>query len=87
VLDATTLLKNNNLLCFAFEVVKTVAPNSLSSLFTILEVPLKLVTDALGAAILSLSCPAFGDMTVGGESFEDVVKRVYPGARLSGNVL
>ncbi|KAI8168790.1 Dothistromin biosynthesis peroxidase dotB [Colletotrichum sp. SAR 10_70] len=87
VLNLTKLLENNNLLCFVFEILKTASPNSLSTLFSIIEVPLKLVTDAVGAAVLNLACPAFKDMMVGGKSFEDGIKDQYPGAKLSGNVL
>ncbi|KAM5349278.1 hypothetical protein ACJ41O_005785 [Fusarium nematophilum] len=86
VLNLTKLLEGNNLLCFVFEVIKTVAPNSLSTLFTIIRVPLKLVTDALGAALLDLTCPAFEDLTVGGKSFEEGIQLQFPGAKLSSSV-
>ena len=87
VLNLTKLLEGNNLLCFVFEIVKTVAPNSLSTLFKIIEVPLKLVTDTLGAAILDLTCPAFKDLTVGGKSFEEGIQVQFPGAKLGASVL
>lgn len=87
VLNLTELLQSNNLLCFVFEIVKTVSPNSLSTLFSIIQVPLDLITDALGASILNLGCPAFNDMTVGGKSFEKGIKSQFPGAKWSGNVL
>lgn len=87
VLNLTKLLEGNNLLCFVFQVVKTVAPNSLSTLFKIIEVPLKLVTDTLGAAILDLACPAFKDLTVGGKSLEEGIQDQFPGARIGDSVL
>lgn len=87
VLNLEKILEGNNLMCFVFEVVKTVAPNSLSTLFSIIRVPLKLVTDTLGAAILNLACPAFGDIAVGGKSFEDGMELKFPGAKLSGSAL
>ncbi|TDZ31476.1 Dothistromin biosynthesis peroxidase dotB [Colletotrichum spinosum] len=87
VLNLTRLLKGNNLLCFVFEVLETASPGSLSTIFSIIEVPLKMVMDSVGAALLDLSCPAFEDMTVGGKSFEDGIKGRYPGAERSGNVL
>ncbi|KAL0936074.1 oxidase [Colletotrichum truncatum] len=87
VLNLTKLLEGNNLLCFVFEILKTASPNSLSTIFSIIEVPLSLVTNAVGAAITNLACPAFADMTVGGKSFDEGMKLQYPGARLSGNVL
>ncbi|TEA13002.1 Dothistromin biosynthesis peroxidase dotB [Colletotrichum sidae] len=87
VLNLTRLLEGNNLLCFVFEVLKTASPGSLSTIFSIIEVPLKMVMDSVGAALLDLSCPAFEDMTVGGKSFEDGIRGRYPGAERSGNVL
>ncbi|TDZ20736.1 Dothistromin biosynthesis peroxidase dotB [Colletotrichum orbiculare MAFF 240422] len=87
VLNLTRLLEGNNLLCFVFEVLKTASPGSLSTIFSIVEVPLKMVMDSVGAALLDLSCPAFEDMTVGGKSFEDGIRGLYPGAERSGNVL
>ncbi|KAF9766425.1 hypothetical protein IL306_001187 [Fusarium sp. DS 682] len=87
VLNLTKLLKGNNLLCFVFEIVKTVAPNSLSTIFSIIATPLELLTDALGSTLLSLACPAFKDLTVGGQSFEDGIKDKFPGASLGSSVL
>ncbi|KAK1978651.1 oxidase [Colletotrichum cereale] len=87
VLNLPKILEGNNLLCFVFEILKTVAPNSLSTIFTIVEKPLNMVTDAIGTALLSLSCPAFKDMEVGGQSLDEGLKAMYPGARMSGNVL
>ena len=84
VFDATTLLENNNLLCFVFEVVKTLAPNSLSTLFSVLDVPLQLIADTVGAAILNFTCPAFEDLTVGGQGFEEGIMSMFPGAKMSG---
>jgi len=81
VFNITTLLEGNNLLCFVFEIVKTVAPNSLSTLFSVLKVPLELITDTIGAALLNISCPAFADLTVGGQSFEEGVQNLFPGAK------
>jgi hypothetical protein len=86
VLNAGTLLEGNNLLCFVFEVVKTVAPNSLSTLFSVLSVPLKLVTDTIDIALLDITCPAFADLTVGGQSFQDGIQSMFPGAKTSHNV-
>lgn len=87
VLNLTKLLEGNNLLCFVFEIVKTVAPNSLSTLFSIIATPLELITDALGSAVLNLACPAFKDLTVGGQSFEDGIKDKFPGASLGSSVI
>ncbi|KAF5260949.1 hypothetical protein FOXYS1_8378 [Fusarium oxysporum] len=87
VLNLTKLLEGNNLLCFVFEVVKTVAPNSLSTIFSIIATPLELITDALGSTLLNLACPAFKDLTVGGQNFEDGIKDKFPGASLGSSVI
>ncbi len=57
VLNAANLLEGNNLLCFALAVVKTFAPNSLSSVLATLEAPLQLLDNALLGPLLNLSCP------------------------------
>ncbi|KAL1799331.1 hypothetical protein ACET3X_003368 [Alternaria dauci] len=87
VINATTLLENNNLLCFVFEVLKTFLPNSLSPLLATLEVPIKLVTDTLAAPLLDLACPAWKDMTMGGEPLWDALQENFPGARKAGSSL
>lgn len=90
VLNAATLLEGNNLLCFAFEVVKTLAPNILSSILSTVATvaaPLEMLTDALGLDILNLTCPAFEDMTMGGTSLLAGLEDRFPGAKEAGNVL
>ncbi|KAH9880574.1 hypothetical protein IAQ61_000867 [Plenodomus lingam] len=87
VLNSATLLDNNNLLCFTFEVLKTFLPNSLSPLLKTLEVPIKLVTDTLAAPLLSLACPAWKDMTAGGEPLWDALQTTFSGASKSGSSL
>ena len=80
LLNAQTLLEGNNLLCFVFEVLKTLSPNSLSTIFDIIEVPLQMLFDTLGSALLDLSCPAFKDLTVGGQGLGDAIESMFPGA-------
>lgn len=87
VFNVQTLLQSNNLMCFVFEVVKTLAPNMLSPLFTVLDIPLKMITDTLEAPLLNFTCPALADLTVGGNSFEEGIKNMFPGATRSGSVL
>ncbi len=88
LLDTTKLLAGNQLMCFVMEVVKTVAPTSLSTLFRVVDAPLKLLTDAIGAALLNITaCPAFGDMTVGGQDLETGLRSKFPGARTDRSVL
>ncbi|RFU33006.1 heme-thiolate peroxidase, partial [Scytalidium lignicola] len=83
VFNVETLLEGNNLLCFSFEVVKTLAPNSLSTLFSVLDVPLQLITDTVGSALLNFACPALSDLTIGGQSFEKGIQKMFPGAAKS----
>lgn len=84
VLNATSILEGNNLVCFVLQVVKTFAPNSLSSLFKTLELPLKLVNDAVLNPLLDLSCPEFKDLTMDGKDFLTGLMDKYPGAAKSG---
>ena len=80
LLNATSLLEGNNLVCFVLQVVKTFAPNSLSSLFKTLEVPLKLVNDAILNPLVSLQCPEWKDLTLDGQDLLTGLKNKYPGA-------
>lgn len=87
VLSATDLLEGNNLLCFTFEIVKTFSPSILSNLLTTVAGPLEMLTDAIGSALLSISCPAFGDMTLGGKPLLEGLEDKFPGAARSGSAL
>ncbi|CZR54683.1 related to oxidase [Phialocephala subalpina] len=87
ILSAERLLEDNNLLCFALEIVKTFSPNSLSPLFATLAVPLGLVMDATSAPILSLACPAFADMMMDGKPLWEGLFGQFPGAAKSGSAM
>ncbi|KAG4028588.1 hypothetical protein MFRU_020g00310 [Monilinia fructicola] len=85
VLNVETLLKGNNLMCFALEAVKTFAPNSLSPLFATIAVPLQLLIDVIDASILNLTgCPDFADLSMGGKPLFKGLQDIYPGAAKSG---
>jgi hypothetical protein len=84
ILNATSLLEGNNLVCFVLEIVKTFSPNSLSSLFKTLEAPLKLVSDAVLDPLLSLNCPAFKDLKMDGKDLLSGLLTKYPGASKGG---
>lgn len=84
VVNSASLLQGNNMVCFALEVVKTFAPNSLSTLFSVLTVPLKLVDSAVLGPLLSLGCPVYGDLTMGRTDFMTGLLNTYPGAKRSG---
>ena len=86
VLDATSVLEGNGLMCFVLEVVKTFAPNSLSTLFKTLSMPLELVTETVAAPILSLACPEFEDLKGGGTDLWAKLME-FPGATRAGAVL
>lgn len=85
LLTATSLLEGNNLVCFVLEAVKTFAPNSLSTLFSILQTPLALVNDAIVEPLLNLSCPDFSDLEMGGADLMTGLLNQYPGASKSGS--
>lgn len=76
LLHTAELLEDNNLLCFAFELVKTVAPNSLSTLFKVVGVPLQIITEAINLRLLDLTCPGFADLQEGGSSLGDIVSNL-----------
>lgn len=80
VLNAADLLKDNNLLCLAFEVVKLVSPNALTNIFATIAVPLELITNAISAPLLNLSCPAFEDITYNGKPLWEGLQSAFPGA-------
>ncbi|KAL4899079.1 hypothetical protein BDW74DRAFT_184083 [Aspergillus multicolor] len=87
VLNATTLLEGNNLLCFVFQALKLLSPNALGGIYKTLAVPLDLITKALAAPLVDLACPAFEDLQVGGEPAWEALEELFPGALLSGSVL
>ncbi len=88
VLNAAALLQGNNLVCFALNVVKTLVPSSVtSSLLATLAPVLQLVDDVLLHPLLDLSCPAFADLTLGGEDLFSALLDRYPGAQQSGMAL
>jgi hypothetical protein len=83
VLDATSILEGNGLICFVLEVVKTFAPNSLSTLFKTLATPLELVTETVAVPILSLACPEFEDLKASGtDLWAKLIE--FPGAAKAG---
>ena len=87
VFNIETLLEGNNLICFIFEVVKSIAPDSLSGVFETVTVPLQMVLDILATPLLDLECPALEDLNVGGSSYEEGIQELFPGAKRSGGGL
>ena len=66
------------------EVVVTLAPKSPSTLFSILDISLELVTDTDGATMLNLTTyPAVTDLTIEGQNFEEGIQNMFPGAAKS----
>ncbi|EAW24610.1 peroxidase family protein [Aspergillus fischeri NRRL 181] len=87
VLNLTTLLEGNNLLCFVFEVLKFASPNALAGLYKTLAAPLDLINKIIAVPLLDMSCPAFKDMQMGGRPLWDAIKDDFPGAMKSGGAL
>ncbi|KJK64499.1 Peroxidase family 2 [Aspergillus parasiticus SU-1] len=84
VFNLTTLLKENNLLCFAFEVLKFLSPNALAGLYKTLSIPLGMISDAISTSLLNFPCPAFKDMQIGGKPSWEAIQNDFPGAAKSG---
>ncbi|PIG89593.1 oxidase [Aspergillus arachidicola] len=84
VFNLTTLLKENNLLCFAFEVLKFLSPNALAGLYKTLSIPLGMISDAISTSLLNFPCPAFKDMQIGEKPFWEAIQGDFPGAAKSG---
>jgi len=76
VLNTPMLLEDNNLLCFALELVKTVAPNSLSTLFKVVGLPLQIITETINLSLLDLTCPGFADLQENGSSLGDIISNL-----------
>jgi len=83
IYNAETLLEGNNLVCFVFQIVKTISPDALSTLYNVINGPLEVVTNALATPLLDMACPALGNMMQGGASWVDEVQSLFPGARAS----
>ncbi|KAI0878223.1 Chloroperoxidase [Hypoxylon argillaceum] len=84
VLNSTNLLEGNNLVCFSLTVLKAFTPNSLSTTVKTVEPVLELLNDVLLDPLLDLDCPAFKDITLGGEDLWTALLDRYPGAQRSG---
>lgn len=84
VINAVSLLEGNNLVCFVLEIVKSFAPNSLSTLFATLDKPLGLINDALLDPLLDLDCPPMHELQEGGNDIFSQLLERYPGAKRSG---
>ncbi|GFF62436.1 aromatic peroxygenase [Aspergillus lentulus] len=87
VLNLTTLLEGNNLLCFVFEVLRFASPNALAGLYKTLAAPLDLINKIIAVPLLDMSCPAFKDLQMGGRPLWDAIKDDFPGAMKSGGAL
>ncbi|KAJ6031580.1 hypothetical protein N7540_002312 [Penicillium herquei] len=85
VLNLTTLLEGNNLLCFVFEILKFASPNALDGLYKTVAEPLEFITNILAVPLLNLTCPAFEDLKVDGTAFWEALQNDFPGALKSGS--
>ncbi|KAK5163810.1 uncharacterized protein LTR77_010484 [Saxophila tyrrhenica] len=83
VLNADQLLEDNSLMCFALEVVKLASPNYLNNLYSTLAEPLELIKNSLATPLLSLSCPEWRDLTMGGKPLLAALENEFPGAQQS----
>jgi len=84
VLNAGKLLEDNNLLCFALQVVRMASPNYLNNVYKTLEAPLNLINGILGTKLLSLDCPAWDELTLEGKPLWTALQDRFPGAKNGG---
>lgn len=87
LMSAPKLLEDNNLLCFVLQVVGSFAPDSLSGLFSVVTKPLQLLTDTLGADLLSLSCPPAQELSNNEKPVCKSLESVYAGPKRAGACL
>ncbi|KAL4861091.1 hypothetical protein BDV12DRAFT_180759 [Aspergillus spectabilis] len=87
IFNLTSLLQDNNLVCFVFEILKFLSPNALAGIYKTLAIPLEPLTDALNTPLLDLACPAFEDMQMGGRPLWEALEDLFPGALKSSSVL
>lgn len=83
ILNTQTLLQGNNLLCLVFEVLKFASPNALSGIYKTLAAPLQAIENVIEAPILNLTCPAFKDLTIGGQPLWDALLDKFSGAKMA----
>jgi hypothetical protein len=86
-MNGATLLENNNLLCFVLQIVGSVAPDSLSGLFGLIAKPLQLLTDTLGADLLSLSCPPAHELSYNDKPVCKSLQNSFAGLERAGACL
>jgi hypothetical protein len=60
------LLVGNNLICFVFQIVKTVSPDALSTFYNLYDGPFETIANALKAPLLNMTCSALNNLNVGG---------------------
>ena len=87
ILNAGNFLQGNNLLCFVLEVVKMASPSYLSNLYSTLAKPLDLITQVVSTSLLSLDCPVWGDLTMGGQPLWTALEDKFPGAKRGSRAL
>jgi len=85
VFNADTLFDGNNLLCFAFQALKEVSPNVLSSLYATVDPVITALASLADTLFLSLECPAYEDLSVNGTDLLGFITATYPGASLGSS--
>ncbi len=73
-INLTTLLEENNLMCFALQIVKLAAPTWTNNLFATLGEPVGIILESLATPLVSLECPAWDWLEGGGENILEVLK-------------
>ena len=86
-LNTATLLEGNNWLCYLLQVVNAFSPDSLSSLYATLAVPMDLLTNILGSALTDLSCAPYEDLEYKGQPLWKELIDAFDGPRKAGSAL
>ncbi|KAH7141990.1 hypothetical protein EDB81DRAFT_723228 [Dactylonectria macrodidyma] len=84
ILNGKNLLQGNNLVCFALNAIKTVSPNSLSSLYATLSSVTDLVFAALEPVMGAMECAVYDDLSVNGTNWFDYNAEKFPGFKKAG---
>ncbi|KPM39200.1 hypothetical protein AK830_g7335 [Neonectria ditissima] len=85
LLNGKNLLQGNNLICFALNAIKTVSPNSLSSIYATLSSVTDLVFAALEPVMGAMNCAVYDDLSVNGTNWLEYNKEKYPGFKKAGS--
>ncbi|EQL03987.1 oxidase [Ophiocordyceps sinensis CO18] len=77
------LADGNTAICLGLEVLKTLTPTPLSSLYANFVIPIKMIKEAISPVFKGLDCPVVDDLAMGGTPIWDVIRGRFPGAKMA----